>query len=231
MITEWLRRRMAGNVTTGTHTRPRAAGHSAIARPQPFAVTPGSGGEGPRRTARAEEAAAEAAELGVAIAGLNAAAWSAGVDPPAVQGITGAALSLAAPPHLLWARSRVVRDDQALREAAADFEYATRALLRTVTGLLRDITADHAKAAQIAANRDATPAARRIAAARAADCEAATEIHTETAARLKYATRVLSMVPDDFDTCYEAAYALRAAGHHLPADGEWLTGAGMAVNG
>ncbi len=231
MIGKWLRSRMAANVTTGTHTRPRAAGQSSIPQPQPFPRSLPVAGEGPWRTARAEELASEAAGLGVAIAGLNAAAWSAGVDPPAVRGITGAALSLAAPPRLLWARSRVLRDDVALREAAADFEHAARSQHRQGAGLLRDYLATGSKAAAIAANRDATPVARRIARARAADCEAAAEILTETAARLKYAARVLSMVPDDFAECYQAAYALRDAGHELPAEGEWLTGTSMAVNG
>lgn len=183
-------------------------------------------------TARAEELAEDAAEAGLALAALNAAAWSAGVDPGAVTGITGAALSLAAPVTALWVRSRQVRDDVALREAAADFEAACAQLHQQATDLQERVAADYARAAEVAGNRNATAAARAAARFRMGDCEAAAEILAEVAARAAYAEAALYRVPDDMAEVYETPYAHLARGGELPYDGDWLTGAPqLAVNG
>lgn len=183
-------------------------------------------------TDRAEALAEEAAETGTAIAALNAAAWSAGVDPAAVTGITGAALSLAAPVNLLWVRSRQVRDDVALRDAAADFEVFCAQLGQQATDLRGRVADDYARARSVAGNRKATPAARNAARHRMGDCEAAAEILTEVAARLAYAAAALYRVPDDMAEVYEIPYAHVARGGELPHDGDWLTGAPqLAVNG
>lgn len=183
-------------------------------------------------TDQAEALAQEAAEAGVALAALNAAAWSAGVDPQAVSGITGAALSLAAPVPSLWVRSRQVRDDRALREAAADFEAACAQMHQQATDLRGRVADDYARAAEVAGNREATRAARDAARNRMGDCEAAAEILAEVAKRAAYAAAALYRVPDDMAETYEVPYAHLARGGALPHEGEWLTGAPqLAVNG
>lgn len=183
-------------------------------------------------TDQAEALAQEAAEAGVALAALNAAAWSAGVDPQAVSGITGAALSLAAPVPSLWVRSRQVRDDRALREAAADFEAACAQMHQQATDLRGRVSDDYQQACAVAASRKSTSAARDAARRRMGDCEAAGEILAEVARRLAYAAAALYRVPDDMAETYQVPYAHLRRGGELPHDGEWLTGTpAMAVNG
>lgn len=182
-------------------------------------------------TEQAEALAEEAAETGLAIAELNAAAWSAGVDPEAVTGITGAALSLAAPPPALWARSRWVRNDIELRDAAADFEVFCGQLLARVLDLRKWVAHEYARAVRTVLDKRSGSEALASARHLMGDCQAAREILTETTARLEYAARALYRVPDDMAQVYERPYGFVAAGGALPHDGEFLTGAPLMING
>lgn len=174
--------------------------------------------------------AADSVQLGHDIAELNAACWTAGIDAAPVAGIAGAALSLGADPAGFWARSKEVIKDADVTEAVEEFGAVVSAMLRTVSDLRRQHAADLTAASRVARNDEATPVGRRLAAVTAGDCESAGEILTEIAARLAYAKRALSTVPGDLADYFEIAYALRARGHKFPTDGDFLTGAGMAVN-
>lgn len=218
---------MAGNVSTG-HTREEPPVSQSAN--QPITVTPSSGGGAPHRTAEAELIAADSEALGHDLAELNAACWCAGIDAQPVAGITCAALSLGADAAEFWAKAKEVMKDADLIEAVEEFGAMCSAMLRTVSDLCRQHSADLTAASRIARDKEANPVARRLAAATAGDCESAGEILTEIAARLRCARMALSTVPGDLADYFEIAYALRARGHKIPTDGDWLTGAGMAVN-
>jgi hypothetical protein len=174
-------------------------------------------------------------EPGFAAAALNAAAWSAGVNPEATAGLIGAATVLTSGDcgSQLWAQAGPLPDDRELLTAAAELEGAVAQLLKYASGMARDCRADleSAQAAAAAARADAakTPQARaaaeeEIRAARAviADCEAALEVTDECGARLAHAANCLRRVPDDLAGTYETPYAFVRDGGKLPYDGEFL---------
>lgn len=178
-------------------------------------------------------------EPGFAAAGLNAATWSARVDPRATRGLIGAALALTsgdAGPGL-WAATDPCPDGTTLLTAAAELEGETAQLLQHATRLARDCRAtlaaamDAAARAQATLNSDATPAAtvaasQALTAARAAiaDCEAALEIIDEAGTRLAHAGNCLAKVPDDYAETYETPLQHVRDGGTLPYDGEFLLG-------
>jgi hypothetical protein len=176
-------------------------------------------------------------EPGFAAAALNAAAWSAGVNPEATAGLIGAATALTSGEcgPQLWAQAGPLPDDRELLTAAAELEGAVAQLLKYASGMARDCRTDLqaalAAAASAAARADAakTPQARaaaeeEIRAARAiiADCEAALEVIDEAGRRLAHAANCLRRVPDDLAGTYETPYAFVHDGGKLPYDGEFL---------
>jgi hypothetical protein len=178
-------------------------------------------------------------EPGSACAALNAAAWSAGVNPEATAGLIGAATALTGGDcgSQLWGQADPIPDDQALLTAAAELEGAVAQLLKYASGLARDCRAAlesaQAAAAQAAAavSSAATSQARAAAedalsAARAAiaDCEAALEIIDDCGRRLAHAANCLRRVPDDLASTYETPYAFVRDGGELPYAGDFMTG-------
>jgi hypothetical protein len=176
-------------------------------------------------------------EPGFAAAALNAAAWSAGVNPDATAGLIGAATALTGGDcgPQLWAQADPLPSDQELLTAAAELEGAVVQLLGYASAMARDCRADleaaQAAAAQAAAASvwAATASARTaaegaLAAARAviADCEAALEVIDGCGRRLAHAANCLRRVPDDLAGTYETPYAFVHDGGKLPYDGEFL---------
>lgn len=177
-------------------------------------------------------------EPGFAAAALNAAAWSAGVNPEATAGLIGAASVLTGGDcgPQLWAQADPLPNDQALLTAAAELEGAVVQLLKYASDMARDCRAA-LEAAQAAAARAATavasaktPQARTaaedaLAAARGviADCEAALEVIDGCGGRLAHAANCLRRVPDDLAGTYETPYQFVHDGGDLPYAGDFLT--------
>ena len=178
-------------------------------------------------------------EPGFAAAALNAAAWSAGVNPEATAGLIGAASALTSGEcgPQLWAQTDPCPSDQEFLTAAAELEGAVVQLLGYATALARDVRADlesaQATAAQAAAasssaeNPQARAAAESVlSAARAAiaDCEAALEVTDDAGGRLAHAANCLRRVPDDLAGTYETPYQFVHDGGELPYSGDFMTG-------
>jgi hypothetical protein len=178
-------------------------------------------------------------EPGFAAAALNAAAWSAGVNPEATAGLIGAASVLTSGDcgSQLWAQAGPLPNDQALLTAAAELEGAAVQLLKYASDMARDCraaleaaqaaAAAATKAVAAAANAQARTAAEdALAAARGviADCEAALEVIDDCGSRLAHAANCLRKVPGDLASAYEVPYQHVADGGQLPYDGEFLTG-------
>lgn len=185
-------------------------------------------------TAQAEALAEDAREMGGLAAVIHAAAWSAGVEPQATQGLTGAALALGATVAMLMTRTHPLREDREMTSHAADIEADTAGLLKRAQNMLAGAGAalDEAHEAAIkakraalsmAANAQAALQALDIALACIADCEAALEILADLAARLDYARTCLERVPDDLLTTYEIPYDHIRCGGKLPFQGDFLT--------
>lgn len=187
-------------------------------------------------TAQAEALAEDAREMGGLAAIIHAAAWSAGVDPQATQGLTGAALALGATVAMLMARTRPLREDREMTSHAADIEADTADLLKRAQDMLTGAGAALEEAHEAAAKaerdyRGALTQSREQAALQAldnalaciADCEAALEILADLAARLDYARTCLERVPDDLLTTYEVPYDHIRHGGRLPFHGDFLT--------
>jgi hypothetical protein len=189
-------------------------------------------------TGQAHLLADDIREPGFACAALNAAAWSAGVNPEATAGLIGAATALTSGDcgPQLWAQADPVPNDQELLTAAAELEGAVAQLLKYASGMARDcraaLEAAQAAAASAAAAvaSAAKPQARaaaqdRLAAVRAtiADCEAALEIIDGCGSRLAHAANCLRRVPDDLAGTYETPYAFVHDGGRLPYEGGFLT--------
>ena len=189
-------------------------------------------------TAQAHLLADAIREPGFAAAALNAAAWSAGVNPDATAGLIGAATALTSGDcgPQLWAQADPLPNDQELLTAAAELEGAVVQLLKYASAMARDcraaLEAAQAAAASAVAKADAakTPQARAAAeeelrAARAviADCEAALEVIGECGSRLAHAANCLRRVPDDLAGTYEQPYAFVHDGGKLPHEGGFLT--------
>lgn len=190
-------------------------------------------------TSQAHALADAIREPGFACADICATAWSAHVDPAAVRGLVGAAMTLTsgdAGPRL-WGTADPCPSDSALLEAAAEMEGVTVQLLGYASAIARDCRAalaaamEAATAAHATLNSDASPAAKAaardtLAAARAAaaDCEAALEVIDECGTRLAHAANCLRKVPDDLAATYETPYQHVRDGGTLPRDGEFLTG-------
>jgi hypothetical protein len=175
---------------------------------------------------------------GFACAALNAAAWTAGVNPEATAGLIGAATTLTSGDcgPQLWAQAEPVPNDQALLTAATELEGAVAQLLKYASALARDCRAAlEAAFAQAAAARAAMAAAvtddaraeaeAALAAALAviADCEAALEILDDCGRRLAHAANCLRRVPDDLASTYETPYSFVHDGGDLPYAGDFLT--------
>lgn len=204
-------------------------------------------------TGQAHLLADDIREPGFACAAACAAAWSARVDPAAVRGLVGAAMTLTSSDAgaSLWAAADPYPDDKALLDAAAELEGWTADLLRRATQLARDcraaleaahvrlaaagaaIAAAQAQLASAVTGRQAAAAQDAIAAAEAeraaamaeiADCEAALEIIDDAGRRLAHAANCLRKVPDDLAGTYETPYQHVRDGGMLPHDGEFLTG-------
>ena len=187
-------------------------------------------------TAQAEAFAESLPELGMCVAGLNAAAWGAGVDPMATSGLVGAALALGASQSDLFPRGQIVNDDREMLTCNADMESDAAELFKQGVNLGSAVEsalgqAQRAAAAAAARQRTATTKGEEAAAARElaraqreiADCECALEILEQALPRLDYARACLSRVPDDLLTTYEAPYELVRRGGKLPYSGEFLT--------
>ena len=189
-------------------------------------------------TGQAHLLADDIREPGFAAAALNAAAWSAGVNPEATAGLIGAATVLTSGDcgPQLWAQADPVPNDQALLTAATELEGAVAQLLKYASGMARDCraaleaaqeaAAAAAETAAAAENPQARAAAQeKLAAARAtiADCEAALEIINEYGSRLAHAANCLRRAPDDLASTYETPYQFVHDGGDLPYDGEFLT--------
>jgi len=177
-------------------------------------------------------------EPGFAVAGLNASAWCARVDPEATHGLVGAALALTSGDagKTLWSAADPCPDDATLLTAAAELEGAVGELLEHARRMTAACRADYetalaaAAAARAAIDSAKTPQARaeaedtlRAARSVIADCEAALEILDETGTRLAHAGNCLRRVPDDLAGTYEVPYAFVQDGGKLPYDGEFLT--------
>jgi hypothetical protein len=189
-------------------------------------------------TGQAHLLADDIREPGFAAAALNAAAWTAGVNPEATAGLIGAASALTSGDcgPQLWAQADPVPNDQELLTAATELEGAVVQLLGYASGLARDCraaleaaqaaAASATKAVDAAENSQARAAAQdRLAAARAviADCEAALEVIDGCGSRLAHAGNCLRRVPDDLASTYETPYQFVRDGGDLPYDGEFLT--------
>ena len=79
-------------------------------------------------------------EPGLAAAALNAAAWSAGVNPEATAGLIGAATTLTSGDcgPQLWAQAEPVSSDQELLTATTELEGAVGDLLKYATAMAQD---------------------------------------------------------------------------------------------
>ena len=178
-------------------------------------------------------------EPGFACAALNAAAWSAGVNPEATAGLIGAASVLTSGDcgPQLWAQADPCPSDQEFLTAAAELEGAVAELLKYASALARDCRAA-LEAAQAAAGRAAaavasaetaqarTAAEDALGTARAAiaDCEAALEVTDDAGGRLAHAANCLRRVPDDLAGTYETPYQFVHDGGELPYSGDFMTG-------
>src|SRR6185437_1463716 len=112
-------------------------------------------------TGQAHLLADDIREPGFAAAALNAAAWSAGVNPEATAGLIGAATVLTSGDcgSQLWAQGDPVPNDQELLTAATELEGAVAQLLKYASGMARDCRA------ALEAAQDAAAAAAKTAAA------------------------------------------------------------------
>lgn len=177
-------------------------------------------------------------EPGFAAAGLCASAWSARVDPGAIRGLVGAAMTLTGGEagSALWAPADACPDDRTLLAAAEEIEGVVAELLRHATMTAQACRARWEDAAAKAAAAHAALASGHVeaqadlAAARAelADLEAALEVVDETGTRLAHAADCLRRLPDDLAAVYEVPYQHRRERGPLPRDGEFLTGTATA---
>jgi hypothetical protein len=189
-------------------------------------------------TGRAHLLADAIREPGFACAALNAAAWSAGVNPEATAGLIGAASVLTSGDcgPQLWAQADPVPNDQELLTAAAELEGAVGQMLKYASAMARDCraaleSAQAAAAQAAAASASAATASARtaaegaLAAARAviADCEAALEVIDGCGSRLAHAANCLRRVPDDLASTYETPYQFVRDGGELPYAGDFMT--------
>lgn len=190
-------------------------------------------------TGQADELLSAITETGMTTAGTVAAAWRAGVDPSATDGLAGAALWLhAEPKDLLSGGLAPLPSDREMISGATDAVTdagnhlaAARALSGDAERAL-DAAITAAGAASARARSAKTDAETRAAACdehRAldviADCETALEMLAVMTTRLGRAIDCLERVPDDLLTTYELAYQHRRMGRTLPFDGLFLTGA------
>jgi hypothetical protein len=165
----------------------------------------------------------DAPAIGTTLAELDAAAWSARVDPEAVQSLTRAALILnpdAA--DAIWARTEPAETGDGLLAIVEEHAAAVAELGRRACDLGETCEADRDTAVQAARDPDdpeAAAEARRV----LADCEAAIETLTALAARLEEAWRALLRVPDEYGEYFETPLRLAADGGTLPWSGDFLT--------
>jgi len=168
--------------------------------------------------------------LGRRAAQCQAAAWSAGLDPAATRGLTGAALALGAAPGDLMGQVAPWRTDRAMLAAAddlaADVARQLRRVQQTRQAVSADLQAARAELARASAARPPDLAAITAARRRIADCETALEILGQVALRLGYARTRLAEIPGDLAETYQAANRHVQAGGILPYEGRWLTGTG-----
>jgi hypothetical protein len=163
-------------------------------------------------------------ELAARAAACQAAAWSAGLDPEVMRGITGAALALGARPADLTGRAAPWPTDAAMIAAAEELAADVARRLAAAEQLARQVRAAIGQAHAVLAAATNTETARAAMAA-IADCEAALEILSPLALRLGYARARLAEVPADLAQTYAAANRHVAVGGALPYEGRWLTGA------
>ncbi len=161
-------------------------------------------------------------------AACQAAAWSAGLDPAATRGLTGAALALGAAPGDLMGQAAPWDSDRAMLDAAdqlaADVADRQRRVQQTAHAVRADLEAARAELAAAQSARPPDQAAIAAAMRRIADCETALEILGPLALRLGYARTRLAEVPGDLAETYQAASRHVRTGGTLPYEGRWLTG-------
>lgn len=187
---------------------------------------------------QAHQIAADACDLGIQAATINACAWRARVDPDATISLVGAALALGAPLSAIFpSGGPPLQDDKQMITLAADLEGDTASLLKRAQDLCAGAEAALAEAhaaaklaaaAARAAKDDRARAAAADAVAEACamigDCEAALEITGGILPGLEHAFHQLQAVPADLEDTYEAAYLHVRRGGKLPYAGDFLTG-------